>query len=208
MKTKTSIFEVRSKGNRVEIVAGRRESNERVEITISPSKAFAFYQQLMGRRKATRAKSSVNGETITIVMHNFTPKEDSKGVSEDAKRIVVKRGDQRVTAILLSTTGRFLLAEEFKKAIKKAIEEGGKIETAVEGFYAFADKSGLRVAYKDVPVFIPIKGVTILRVAIQDGSATEVGNISWDGKKLSVKRKELGKDEEQILRGLVEVVGA
>ena len=210
MKTKTSIFDVRAKDRKVEIVAGRRDG-EQVDIVISPTKAFAFYQQLMGRREVTRARAGSNGETVSVTIHNFVPRNNEENGEEkkeiEGKRIVVKKGDERITAVLLSSTGSILLAEEFRKATKKAVEEGGKIEIASGDFYALVDKSGMRVGYKDVPVFIPMRSLVVLRVAVQGGYQADLGELSWNGKRFFLRGKELSGDGENTLRGLIEVMG-
>lgn len=201
MRTKTSVFEVKAKNGKVEIVVGKR-GGEQVSLLVSTTKAFALYQQLLGRRGATGVRVGI----ISLLVHEFTPREKEEG-GKGTQRVVVRRGEERITALLLSPVGSVLLAEEVKGAVRKAMEEGGKVEVATGDFYALADRSGVRVGYKDVPLFVPLRSLVVFKVALQGKYEFKVGELLWDGKRFFLKGREIPEEGEKVLVGLIEVMG-
>ena len=196
------------------IFKARNLNEERyIEVPLSPTRAFSFYQVLMGRRRSEMIRRTSNGKTVMFSIFPETEKQkegEEVAEKETGYKIVhlkeVGEGEERKFVYSFGLPGQLLLAEEFRNALSEVLKNGGGIEIARDRLTLMVFGGRVRVIANGEVVKLKKKTITILRNAILSGSDIDLGDISIKKGHHFAKGTQLTPEQESDLKGLIEVL--
>lgn len=189
------------------IFSARSREEEPIEISLSPTRAFSFYQVLMGRRKSESSRRTEKGKTIFFSIFSELRKEgeEKEPVETGYKIIHLREEGGRKFGYSVGVPGRLLLAHEFRNTISDVLESGGGIEVAKDGITCMVFEGRMRLVVGGEIVRVGRKTVTVLKNLLLARVDANLGEIEVKGGKFFIKGSELTPEQENTLRGLIEV---
>lgn len=220
MRTKKVEVEIKNNGSGSVEIRGRRVGEDaEVSIILSPTKAFSFYQVLMGRRVSDVAKRVRDGITSYLAIFPAEDKEGeeegkdkAEGKSDTEFRIVhlqQQEGENTKKVVFsLSIPGRVLLAGELGSAIASTLQNGGFMEFTSENMTFISVGNRLRAIVSGEPVRIPMRNIRILEGALKIRKDVKLGDIELRNGKFFLKGQQLTPKQELEFIGLMEILSS